>query len=125
MALNHNDWREIQKFVNGLLAQQGQAFTQGKVVKNDPVKKLVWLKEFGDTPIPLIGFDYQVKYFYEDMTGKTKTRKTVAGSKEVEILVPKIGDTVLVARHMGSRRLPKCLGVIKSKGYVRSAGGED
>lgn len=124
MALNNTDWREIQKFVVSLLAQQGEYFTQGVVVKNDQVKKLVWLKEFGDQPIPLIAFDYQVKYYYRDGAGNMVPKKTPAHTKDVEILVPRVGDMVLVARHMGSRRLPKCLGVIKSTGYVR-AGSEE
>lgn len=122
--LTQSDWREIQKFVTKLIAQIGEPFTQGVVVKSDPVNKLVWLREFGDQPIPLIAFDHQVKYYVPDGSGHMTPRKTKAHSNEVEILVPRVGDTVLVARHMGSRRLPKCLGVIKSTGYVR-AGGEE
>lgn len=129
MALSQSDWREIQKMVGRMVGQIGQAFVQGEVVKSDPTKKLVWLKEFGDQPIPLIAFDYQVKYYYNEPFGNTtavgnpvntrmKTKKTQAYSKEVEVLCPKPGDIVLVAQHMGSRRLPKCLGVIKSKNYV-------
>jgi hypothetical protein len=123
MPLTQSDWREIQKEITRLVAQVGEPFVQGKVVKNDSVKKLVWLKEFGDQPIPLISFDYQVKYYYQNPAGNMVPRTTKAHSKEAEILVPRIGETVLVARHMGSRRLPKCLGVVKSTGYVR-AGGE-
>lgn len=123
MALSQSDWREIQKEVNRLIAQVGEPFVQGEVVKNDQANRLVWLKEFGDQPIPMISFDYQVKYYYQNTTGNMVPRTTKAHSKEVEILVPRIGETVLVARHMGSRRLPKCLGVIKSTDYVR-AGGE-
>jgi hypothetical protein len=124
MALTQRDWNEIQRFVGSLVAQQGEAFVQGEVVRNDPVKKLIWMKEFGDQPIPLISFDYQVKYYYRDAAGNMVPRTTKANTKEVDILVPRVGETVLVARHMGSRRLPKCLGVIKSTGYVR-AGGEE
>lgn len=125
MGLNQSDWREIQKYVNQLFAQSGEAFAQGAVVKNDAVKKLVWLKEFGDQPIPLISFDYRIKYYVPDGLGNSVAKKTAAHSdEEVEVLVPRVGDIVLVARHMGSRRLPKCLGVIKSTGYVR-AGGEE
>ena len=46
MPLTYDDWREIQKFVNSLLGQQGEYFVQGLVVKNDVKKKLIWLKEF-------------------------------------------------------------------------------
>lgn len=127
--ITNDDWREIQKYVERRLAESGEPFVQGVVVKNDPIKKLVWLKEFGDQPIPCISFDYQVKYYYREPYGNTtavgnavnsriSTRKTKPYSKEVEILVPRVGDIVLVAQHLGSRRLPKCLGVIKSKNYV-------
>lgn len=134
MPFTDSDWNAIQQFVTHLVSQTGEYFTQGKVVKNDSVKKLVWLTEFGDQPIPLIAFDYQVKTYYEAPAGNTttvgsavnsevRTRKTRPYTREVEVLVPQIGDIVLIARHMGSRRLPKCLGVIKSTGYVDGGGG--
>lgn len=134
MPLTHDDWREIQSFVNRAITQRGEPFVQGVVVKSDPVKMLVWLKEFGDQPIPVVAFDYEVKYFYNETYGNTqavgapvqtrlKSRKTNTAAKEVKVLCPKKGDVVLVARHLGSRRLPKCLGVIKSKGYVTNSEG--
>lgn len=118
--LDFNDWHEIEKYVEKRLAAQGESFVQGTVVKSDQVNHLVWLREFGDQPIPLFGFDYQVKYSYTDATNKTVIKKTAAYSKDVEILTPKVGDIVLVALQLGSRRLPKCIGVIKSKNYVVS-----
>ena len=119
MALSNDDWREIQKVIDRRVTHVGEPFVQGKVVKNDQVRKLVWLKEFGDTPIPLIGFNYQVKYRYKEPTGETTITKTKAHSPEVEILVPKVGEIVLVAQHFGSRRLPKCLGVVRGKRFVQ------
>ena len=129
MPLSFDDWREIQKFVNSRLGEQGQGFVQGKVVKNDTVNRLVWIRELGDQPIPLISFDYQVSYYYDAPTGvqgnpgdpvnsKTTLKQTPAYSKDVKVLTPRVGDLVLVALHFGSVRLPKCLGVIKSKKYV-------
>lgn len=133
MPLSKDDWREIQSFVTQIVAQHGEAFIQSKVIKSDAVNKLVWIKELGDQPIPLLAFDYQVKYYYNEPFGNTTTvgtaanarqrsRKTLAYTKEVEVLVPRVGDIVLVALHYGSRRLPKCLGVIKSKNYVNAGG---
>lgn len=113
-----DDWREIENFVNKALAQTGEPFSQGKVVKSDPVNKLVWLKEFGDQPIPLVSFDYQVKYSYVNADGATVIKKTRPYTRDVEILVPRVGDVVLIGRQMGSSRLPKCLGVVKSKNYI-------
>lgn len=117
MPLDFNDWREIQKLVGRMLAEKGEYFIQGIVIKNDETNKLVWLKELGDQPIPIIAFDYRVTYYY-DTAGQTTKKKTTPYSREVEVLVPQVGDMVLVAKYFGSRRLPKCLGVIKSKDYL-------
>lgn len=113
--ISQSDWKQIQKYVEKRLAEQGEYFTQGIVIKNDQVNKLVWLKEFGDLGIPCIAFDYQVKYYYVDAAGHFQPRKTKAYDREVEILVPQVGDVVLVARLLASRNLPRCIGVIKSK----------
>lgn len=118
--LTHSDWAEIEQHVNKMLTGLGEPFIQGVVIKNDKLRKVVWLKEFGDTPIPLISFDHQVKYSYKETTGITTVKRTKAYSKDVEILVPQVGDTVLVAQHFGTQRLPKCLGVIKSHHYVQT-----
>lgn len=112
------DWTAIQEFVNRRVSQVGEPFIQGKVVKVDALRKVVFLKEFGDTPIPIVGFDHQVKYSFKESSGATTIKKTKAYSNEVEILVPRVGDLVLIAQMFGTRRLPKCLGVIKSKRYV-------
>jgi hypothetical protein len=136
MALSHGDYGEIQKLINKAIGQQGEYFVVGRVIKSDNIKKLVWLSEFGDQPIPIIGFDYQVKYYYVEPFGvttavgaavnkRTAVRKTTLYSKEVEILVPRIGELVLVAKHMGSDRLPKCLGVVKGVDYVQTEGDDD
>lgn len=71
MPLNHSDWREIQKFVGEQIAGIGEPFVQATVVKTDPVKRLIWTKEFGDQPIPMFGHDYQVKYYDDDSYPKT------------------------------------------------------
>lgn len=122
MPLTNDDWRAIEDHVSKMLTGIGEPFIQGKVVKNDPLRKLVWLKEFGDTPVPVIGFDYQVKYYIKEADGTTTVKKTPSYSKDVEILIPKVGEIVLVAQHFGSRRLPKCLGVIKSKNFIQTEG---
>lgn len=116
--LGFTDWKSIQNFVNARIAEQGEYFTQGKVIKRDVVNKLIWLKEFGDQPIPLVAFNYQVKYYIVDAAGKTVPRQTKEFSKDVQVSVPQVGEVVLVARMMGSARLPKCLGVIQSTKYV-------
>jgi len=120
MALNNSDWAAIQDLVNRMITRVGEPFLQGKVIKTDPIRKVVFLKEFGSVPIPIVSFDYQVKYSFKETSGATTIKKTKAYSEEVEILTPRVGDTVLIARHYGSSRLPKCLGVIKSKRYIEA-----
>lgn len=130
MAFTQDEWREIQNLVNRIVTDKGEPFVQGKVVKSNQQKKLVWLKEFGDTPIPVIGFDYQVKYNVPShslsgdtisgysLSSRTQIKKTQAHSPDVEILVPRPGDIVLIAQHLGSRRLPKCIGVVKGRDFT-------
>ncbi len=137
MALGHGEWRAIQDLVADMIEGKGEYFVQDIVVKSDPINKLVWTKEFGDQAIPLFTFDYQVKYYDSEVTGASTTgtspgpytttvskkrspHKTKPYTKEVEVLVPRKGDVVLIARQLGARRLPKCLGVLKSKNFIES-----
>jgi hypothetical protein len=85
----------------------------GKVISRDERKGLIKLKEFGDQWIPLVGFRGTAKI--HDDNGTNVKVKTVKITPEV----PKIGETVVVLRQFGTRRLPKCVGVILSTGnYV-------
>lgn len=118
MAISWSDWAEIQNLIAKMIGDQGDTFVQGTVIRNDVIRKVVFLKEFGDIPIPLIAHHYQVTYTSRDASGRTVRMKTVAYSKDVEVLVPRVGDTVLVAQHLGTRSLPKCLGVIQSVNFV-------
>lgn len=102
--LTHKDWREVNRKVSKDISQRGEPFVQGKVVKNDASKRVVWLKEFGPLPIPIFAFDYQV---------------TIAGVKyTAKPVLPKVGETVLVAQYLGSSELPKCLGALHSTGFL-------
>lgn len=105
--LTQADWESIYQTINSALPTH--EVTYGKVVKRDTKKKLVWLKEFGDQPIPLVGFKAEVTYYDTTPTG---VKKKVA---KIEPEVPKVGELVVVLRQMGSRRLPKCVGVVLSR----------
>lgn len=127
--LTDGDFRSIRQFVERIVrdmfGSRFDYFVTGTVIKRDELKKLVWLEEFGDQPIPVVAFNYEVKYYDESVKGtnygtsgsaaqyKTYVKKAVA-----EILVPKVGETVLVARELGIGRLPRCLGVIQGKGWI-------
>lgn len=128
MPISEPEWTSIRTMIEAVasdISGTRNFFTTGKVIKRDVENMLVWLEEFGDQPIPLVLFDYEVKYYDETPNGTTavaagtdqpfnvKTRKVTA-----TVLVPKIGDTVLVARELGSRRIPRCLGVIRGKGWI-------
>jgi hypothetical protein len=108
MPISEGEWASIQALVERSAAKKGEYFTTGQVIKRNPDKKIVWLAEFGDQAIPLVAFDYEVKYYDTDETGSV-----VAKRAKISVDTPEIGETVVVAREMGSRRLPRCLGVIK------------
>jgi hypothetical protein len=117
MALSDLDFVSIRSLVERVVSEisgrRDSFFVTGKVIKRDEAKKLVWLKEFGDQPIPVVGFDYIVKYYDEGADGVTRVKKSI-----VQVQVPMIGATVFVARELGSRRLPRCLGVIQGKDWL-------
>lgn len=114
MPITEGEWASIRAMAEQVAVEvsgtRKDYFVMGKVIKRDPVKNLIWMTEFGDQPIPLFSFDYEVFYY-----AGTPLRKKTA---KVKPACPKIGQTVLVAREMGLNRLPRCLGVLRSKGFV-------
>lgn len=127
MPLTFDDWNEIMDRVGRMIGRSTNFFEQGKVIRRDINKRLVWLQEFGDQPIPVIGFNYEVKIYDTQPTGNTTAvgtpvkSQTAVRTYTVTPATPKVGDLVLVAKQMGTRRLPKCLGVIQSRDYVMLA----
>lgn len=111
-GLAYDDWNQIQSRISALIAQAGVSFVQGEVIKRDDVKKLVWIEELGTTPIPIIGFDYEFLVYDETPT------ETRAYTLLIKPKCPDIGDTILVALHLGAHRLPKCIGKIQSKDWI-------
>jgi len=128
MPISEGEWNSIRNLVERVAADVSgnrNFFTTGKVIKRDEDKMLVWIEEFGDQPIPLVFFDYEVKYYDETPNGTTVPSagssspfQTNSKKAKVKVIVPKIGDTVLVARELGSRRLPRCLGKLQGKGWI-------
>ena len=123
--ISEPEWESIANLFNKLMRKKGEYFVTGTVIKRDEVKKLVWLREFGDQAIPIVAFDYEVMYYDETPQGQVTTAvgaaadyKTKAKKAKVKVLVPKIGQTVVVAREFGTRRLPRCLGVIQGTGWI-------
>jgi hypothetical protein len=115
MPISHEEWQSIDRRIADLA--RPSEFVQGKVIKVDKKRNVIFLKEFGDQPIPLYAFEYTVKYYDIDNFGRMQVRKTTA-----KVILPKKGDMVLVAKQFGSRRLPKCLGVLRSINFALEEG---
>lgn len=129
MPISEPEWVSIRSMIEEVAADlsgnRASYFSTGKVIKRDEENKLVWLEEFGDQPIPVVGFDYEVKYYYATSAGLSTPAagaglpsKTVTKTVQVKVKVPKVGDTVVVAREFGSRRIPRCIGVIQGKNWI-------
>jgi hypothetical protein len=54
MPINHRDWNLISDKVRSQLAQKGEPFSQGVVVRSDPRRRLVWVTGYGAEPIPMM-----------------------------------------------------------------------
>jgi hypothetical protein len=130
-VITEGEWRSIAVLIERIIKDQvglkSSAFTSGKVIKVDKTNKCVFLKEFGDQPIPLVFFDYQVKYYDETPSGTTAVSsgsaqpfKTRTKTVKAEVTMPTVGQTVLVVREMGAQRLPRCIGVIQGKKWLVS-----
>lgn len=126
MPVSREEWKSVREMVERVLSQRGEYFVTGTVIRRDVNKKLVWIKELGDQPIPIIGFDHEVRYYDETPRGTTAPAlgqdnpfKTTPKLAKITVLVPKIGETVVVAKEMGTTRIPRCLGVIQGRDWLR------
>jgi hypothetical protein len=113
--ISEPEWQSIASMIEKMIRTQvgfkSNFFVSGKVIRVDKAKKLVYLKEFGDQAVPIISFDYEIDYYDASASGTAKRK-----AKAV-LTMPRVGQVVLVAREMGSQRLPRCLGVIQGKGW--------
>lgn len=119
MPITDAEWASVHTLVEKKVADKGEPFTTDKVIKRDPDQRVVWTKDFGDEPIPIVDFQNSIRSF--DTTPSGIAIRTLEG----HAIVPQIGDTVLIARELGTRRLPRCLGVIGSNGLVPSENAKD
>jgi hypothetical protein len=117
--ISEPEWNSIRTFVERICSdisgRREQYFATGKVSKRDVENKLIWVKGFSDDPIPVVGFEYEVKYYDTDADGNVNVKKA-----RVSPVVPHIGQTVFVAYEMGVSRLPRCLGVVQGTNWVTS-----
>lgn len=113
--------RHVELEVGRLIGRRRDAFFTAIVTKADQRKKLIWVKELGDQPIPLVAFEYFVTYYDESPKGTagggsylTYTKTAIARVK-----CPEKGELVLIAREMSYDGWPKCLGIIMSNDYIQ------
>lgn len=114
MPITDAEWASVHTLIEKKVADKGEPFVTDKVIKRDPDQRVIWTKDFGDEPIPVVAFNSFVRTF--DSTASGISVRNVTGNA----IVPEIGDTVLIARELGTRRLPRCLGVIGGNGLVPS-----
>lgn len=119
MPISEEEWNSIravaEKVARDVSGTRGDWFQTGRVIKRDEKNRLIWIKGMGHTPLPVVGFNYTVRYYDTDDNGKLRVRQANA-----KVVVPKVGETVLVAFELGSSRLPRCLGVVQGKNYLET-----
>ena len=103
----------VEKVCVRVSGRRSEFFETGTVAKRDEANRLVWLKGFSNDPIPVVAFDYEVKYYDTDSDGNVIVRKA-----KVTPVIPKVGQTVFVAYEAGISRLPRCLGVVQGKNWI-------
>lgn len=125
MPMSEEEWASVSRFVElevgKLIGRRRDPLFTAKVTKRDEENKLVWVKELGDQPIPILAFDYEVTYFDESPRGTSGggSYKTYKKTATVDIIVPQIGQLVIIAREMSYDGHPRCLGVVKSRNYIQ------
>lgn len=124
MPLNEQEWAsisvQIEQEIHRVVGRRRDYFITSVVIKRNETDNLVWVEEFGVTPIPMFCFDYEVIYYDTVAHGGPPFDKNRVDKKfaKVRPLVPKVGETVLIAREMGADRLPRCLGVLRSNNFI-------
>jgi len=123
MPITNEEWLSIathvEREVGRLIGRRRDYFLITVVTKRDTVNNLIWVPELTDQPIPLMAFDYDITYYDESPRGaQVGSYRTYKKPAEVKVKCPKVGETVLIAREMGSDFLPRCLGVLRSKNFI-------
>ena len=102
MPIEMGEWESIHKLVEDYFRQNGNSIVSGTVLKNDEMRRQVFIKEFGDLPIPVL---VSANHMFVYANGQ---RKLV----EIPAAVPKPGETVLLAK-LGTTVC--CVGKIPNK----------
>ncbi len=114
--ISEAEWSSISNLVTRIIGQSvpRRHFITGVVVKNDTNSNLVWVKELGAQPIPVVGFDYDVKSYDTDSSGNVTVRHFTATPK-----TPEVGQHVVIALELGEA-IPRCLGIVQGQNWIVS-----
>jgi hypothetical protein len=96
--IQQEEWASIRALVDDAFRKRGSEITQGTVIKRDEQRRVVWVKEFGDDPIPVVGHGTEA---YVMQGG---TRKTIT----IPPAIPDVGETIIIGMVGG---FPKCLAI--------------
>ena len=88
MPIELGEWESIHQLVEDYFRKRGNEVTQGIVLKRDEALRQVFVKEFGDEPIPVVGLSGQLYVF----------RKNARELLELPVVVPKVGELVLILK---------------------------
>jgi len=115
--ISETEWHSIGRFIEKIASQvsgkRQDYFTTGQVIKIDTPNKCVYLAEFGDQPIPIVAWDYTLDYYDTDQNGNVQKRTSRATA-----IMPRVGDTIVVVRELGTRRLPRAIGILKGTNWI-------
>ena len=92
-----------------------------EVTKVDKARHVLWADEFGDIGIPVVVHSLGHS-FYDTQPDGTVVKKgedyETNDAYQAKIIMPKVGDSVVVLDPGGAKLVPICIGVIQSpNGY--------
>jgi len=111
--MDDRQWESIYDAIESAISKTKGTMLMTKVIKRNPTDKLIWVNELGDQPIPLLAFDYEVRYYDTDQAGVVTEKLAKVTPK-----VPDVGDLVFIAMEKGTKRLPRCVGKVQSKNFI-------
>jgi hypothetical protein len=119
MAISDGEWDSIRELVNRMFSTRADPFVTGRVTKVDANNKNIYMGEFGQQPIPMVANDFEIWYYDTLPNGRTVKKKAKAS-----LVMPGKGNTVVVARELGTHRLPRCLGKLVGKRWILTGADE-
>jgi hypothetical protein len=125
MPLSSEDFASIARFVElevgRLIGRRRDSIITARVIKADVRKRLIWVKEIPDQPIPVVAHDHDVTYFDESPRGTSGGGTYITYTKQAtsRVRCPNEGELAVITREMGSDGWPKCIGVVHGYDYIK------